>query len=77
MSIDNGLASHGVVLKLLLRVDLRLQLLVELVEIVLDSVQQLVMLVQQVLNLVIFIDELDVFLLLSGKLMSQVELEDA
>ena len=77
MSIDNGLASHGVVLKLLLSVDLRLQLLVELVEIVLDSVQQLVMLVQQVLNLVIFIDELDVFLLLSGKLMSQVELEDA
>ena len=77
MSIDNGLASHGVVLKLLLSVDLRLQLLVELVEIVLHSVKKLVMLVQQVLNLVIFIDELDVFLLLSSELMSQVELKDA
>ena len=64
-------------LKLLLSVDLALELLIKALKVVLNSVQELMMLVKQVLNLVVLVDKLHVLLLLCGQLVRQIELKDA
>ena len=64
-------------LKLLLSVDLTLELLIKALKVVLNSVQELMMLVKQVLNLVVLVDKLHVLLLLCGQLVRQIELKDA
>lgn len=64
-------------LKLFFCVDLALELLIKALKVALNSVQELMMLVKQVLNLVVLVDKLHVLLLLCGQLVRQIELKDA